>query len=102
MDALRMTDARTVVERYNSAWRAADLPALIDCLAEDVVFCATAWSGPAVIVRGREAVVAEWKDDLGDDPELSIGTMLRGIDVYTVADGLITVKDVYSKVVRAA
>ncbi|AGZ39100.1 hypothetical protein AFR_04055 [Actinoplanes friuliensis DSM 7358] len=88
---------------------------MTDCLAEDVVLCGSDGS----TVRGRVAVAAVFADQLGGDPDLVIepiavrgergfgyfsypvaedGSTLRGVDVYTVRDGLIVAKDVISKI----
>lgn len=110
--------ARDVVERFMTAWFAADLAAVMACVTDDIVFH-SAFPQPAVAYRGRAAVEPVFAAGLGDDPgttwsPLDVagdmvfarwraveddGTRVHGVDVYTVRDGLIAVKDVYTKLV---
>jgi ketosteroid isomerase-like protein len=105
---------RAVLDRFRVAWLAGDLPGVLACLTEDVVFRTS--DGTAHV--GRDEVGRAFGDELGADAELTIepivvddgrgfgfwhypaaadGTTLRGVDVYTVRDGLIAAKDVFSK-----
>ncbi|MEU8392980.1 nuclear transport factor 2 family protein [Micromonospora sp. NPDC048842] len=113
-----MSDAGVlVVERLNAAWHRGDLAAVSACLAEDVTYSPSAWDGPAVALRGRDAVCRAFADQLGPGPTLGAvrsagdrilcewswppaedGTVLRGVDLYLVQDGLIAAKDVFSKI----
>lgn len=107
-----------LIERFIAAWQRGDLDAVVACLAEDVVYSTSGRGGAAVNFHGRADVAAAFADQLGDDPDLVLGpvvavggralcdwwypaatngTTLRGVDVYTVANGLITLKDVYAK-----
>ncbi|TWG19972.1 SnoaL-like protein [Micromonospora taraxaci] len=113
-----MGDAGTrLVERFNDAWHRGDLTTVAACLAEDVLYSPSAWDGPARTLRGRDAVCRAFADQLGNGPTLGAvraagdrvlcewswpqaedGTVLRGVDLYLVRDGLIAAKDVFSKI----
>ncbi|MEW2428505.1 nuclear transport factor 2 family protein [Micromonospora sp. NPDC047644] len=113
-----MSDAgMVVVERFNAAWHRGDLAAVSACLAGDVSYSPSAWDGPAVTLRGRDAVCRAFADQLGPGPALEAvrsagdrvwcewswppaedGTVLRGVDLYLVRGGLIAAKDVFSKI----
>ena len=105
-------------DRFLAAWKRADLDGVVACLAEDVVYSTSGRTGQATTYRGRDEVAAAFADQLGDDPGLALGpivaadgralnewayplaesgTTLRGVDVYTIRDGLIAVKDVFGK-----
>ncbi|MEV6597313.1 nuclear transport factor 2 family protein [Actinoplanes sp. NPDC051346] len=112
-------DAQELIERFNAAWEAGDLTAVSACLADDVVYCPTAWDGPAAIVRGRAEVGKVFADQIGPGPGPVLGavfaagdrvvcewqwapaedgTILRGLDLYQVRDGKIVAKDVHGKI----
>ena len=110
-------DPRTVVDAFNAAWNAHDLPAALGCCTGDIVFESTdpapdgrrfagrdavagAWSPvfaqPAshftveeVIVAG-DRVVQRWRFDWGTGH-------VRGVDVLTLRDGLVAEKLSYVK-----
>jgi hypothetical protein len=103
-----------VVSRFRTAWLAGDLPGLLSCLTEDVVLR----TSDGTTHRGRDEVGRAVADDLGTGPALTIepivtggsrafgywhypaapdGTTLRGVDIYTLRNGLIAAKDVLSK-----
>ena len=104
-----------LLDEFLAAWNDRDLAGVVACLADDVTLCGS----DGITVRGREAVAAVFAEQLAGDPELTIeqiatrgnrgfgyfwyapaadGTMLRGVDVYTVRDGRIVAKDVLSKI----
>ena len=110
-----MSDTAAVLDRFLAAWPSRDLGRVVDCLAGDIVYSGS----DGTTVRGRQAVAAVFADQLDGDPGLLIepiavcgdrgfgyfsypaaddGTTLRGVDVYTVRDGLIAAKDVLSKI----
>jgi ketosteroid isomerase-like protein len=110
-----MSATAAVLDRFLAAWSRRDLAGVLDCLAADVVYS----SSDGSVVHGREAVGAVFAEQLDGDPDLTIepvavrgergfgyfsypaatdGTTLRGVDVYTVRDGLIVAKDVLSKI----
>ncbi len=112
-------DAVALIDRFVAAWLRGDLAAVTDCLAADVVYSDTGRKGVASTYRGRDEVAAAFADQLGDDPDLTLGaviatgdraycewvyagaadgTTLRGIDVYTLKAGKIAAKDVFAKV----
>ncbi|MET7374831.1 nuclear transport factor 2 family protein [Micromonospora arida] len=105
------------VERFNAAWHRGDLTEVAACLAEDVTYSPSGWDGPAVTLRGRDVVCRAFADHLGPGPTLGAvrsagdrvlcewswpaaedGTVLHGVDLYLVRDGLIAAKDVFSKI----
>ncbi|GAB2617937.1 hypothetical protein Aab01nite_31490 [Paractinoplanes abujensis] len=114
-----MTDARGLIERFNTAWELGDLATVSALLADDVTYCPNAWDGPAVAVRGRDEVSKVFAGQLGPGagpalgpiwsagdrvlcewrwPPADDGTVLRGLDVYRVREGRIAAKDVYGKI----
>ena len=109
-----MVDEDDVLSRFRTAWLSADLPGVLACLTEDVVLR----TSDGTAFAGRDEVGRAFGGDLGTDPELPIepigvgdgrsfgfchypvaadGTTLGCVDVYTVRDGLIATKDVFSK-----
>jgi hypothetical protein len=83
------------------------------------VYSDTGRTGVAATYCGRDEVAGAFADQLGEDPDLTLGaviaigdrafcewiyvgaadgTTLRGIDVYTLKDGKIAAKDVFGKV----
>ncbi len=109
------SDSAAVLDRFLAAWSRRDLEDLTDCLHPEIVYSGSDGS----TVRGRPAVTALFAEQLDGDPDLTIapiavrgdrgfgyfsyppatdGTTLRGVDVYTVRDGLIVAKDVLSKI----
>jgi hypothetical protein len=115
-DAARGVSAEAVVRRFNAAWGAHDLPAAVALLTEDCVFESTSPPDGERHV-GRVAIAAAWKA-IFDDPASSFtvedslaagphvvqrwrydwdGGHIRGIDVFTVRDGLVAAKLAYVK-----
>ena len=103
-----------VIDRFVAAWLRGDLAAVVDCLTDDIVYTNTR----ATTFRGRDEVAAAFADQVGDDPDLTLGpvlacgdrafsewtykpatdgTVLRGVDVYTLRAGRIAAKDVFAK-----
>ncbi len=110
-----MSDAEVVLDRFLAAWTRRDLPSVVDCLHPDVVYSAS----NGTVTTGRAAVATVFAQHIDSDPDLTLepiavrgdrgfgyfsypaapdGTTLRGVDVYTVRDGLIVAKDVLSKI----
>jgi hypothetical protein len=110
-----MSDAEVVLDRFLAAWSRHDLPGVVDCLHPDVVHSAS----DGTVTTGRAAVATVFAQQLDGDPDLTIepiavrgdrssgyfsypvapdGTIMRGVDVYTVRGGLIVAKDVLSKI----
>ena len=110
-----MSETAAILDRFLAAWHSRDLAGVAGCLADDIVYSGSDGS----TVQGRSAVAAVLAEQLDGDPELLIepiavrgdrgfgyfsypaaddGTTLRGVDVYTVRDGLIVAKDVLSKI----
>jgi ketosteroid isomerase-like protein len=108
--------AEAVVQRFNAVWGAHDLPAALALISEDCVFESTSPPDGERHV-GRVAIAAAWKA-IFDDPASHFtveesfaagphvvqpwrydwdGGHVRGIDVFTVRDGLITAKLAYVK-----
>jgi ketosteroid isomerase-like protein len=112
-----------VVERFVAAWLRGSLDEVVALLADDVVYTGSGGGGLTTAVRGRDAVAALFADQVGDDADLVLappvgcgdrvlhewsyppaedGSTLRGVDVYTLRDGLIAAKDVFSKRISGA
>ncbi len=109
--------AATVVSRFNDAWNAHDLDAVMALVAEDCVFEATTPAPDGSRYEGRAAVREAWAPVVGDarahvTVERTIGDRdhvvqqwcydwgaghVRGVDVIRVADGAITAKHSYVK-----
>ena len=108
--------AEEVVRRFNVAWGAHDLPAALALISEDCVFEST--SPPdGQRYTGREAISAAWRPIFADrasqftvEDSVSAGGHViqrwrydwdgghvRGIDVFTVQNGLVTGKAAYVK-----
>lgn len=115
-DTVHGVGAEAVVQRFNAAWGAHDLPAALALISEDCVFESTS---PPDGERhgGRAAIAAAWKA-IFDDPASRFtvedsfaagarvvqlwrydwdGGHIRGVDVFTVRDGLIAAKLAYVK-----
>jgi ketosteroid isomerase-like protein len=109
-----------VIDRFVAAWLRGDLSAVVDCLTDDIVYTTSGSQGRATTYRGRDEVAAAFADQIGDDPDLTLGpvffcgdrafsewtykpattdgALLRGIDVYTLREGRIAAKDVFGKI----
>ena len=109
-------DAEAVVDRFNAAWGAHDLPAAVALISDDCVFENTSPPDGERFV-GPEAISVAWKP-IFDDPASRFtveesftagahvvqqwrydweGGHVRGIDVFTVRDGKVTAKIAYVK-----
>ena len=95
-DRNRAADVGRAIERYNEAWNAHDLDAIVALHAPGMVF--ENW--PDLTFRGRRLyvrdgiVVSEWTATATDGE----GRRLEwdGVDLFPFEDGLIARKDVYS------
>lgn len=113
---------KAVVDRFVAAWQAGDVDAALALTGADCLYSMTTGDAPGLEFRGRDAVrtgfalgmqnepgtavvfsepfsaddrvVLEWRvERLGD------GTVIaRGVDLFTLRDGLIVVKDAHRKV----
>jgi uncharacterized protein (TIGR02246 family) len=114
--AADIADVEDVVNRFNAAWGAHDLAATLALITDDCVFESTA---PPDGERhtGRAAIEAAWKpifDDRASQFTVEesfaaaprvvqcwrydwAGGHVRGIDVFTVRDGLVAGKLAYVK-----
>lgn len=115
-DTAHGAGAEAVVQRFNAAWSTHDLPATLALISEDCVFESTSPPDGERHV-GRLAIAAAWKaifddkasrftveDSFAAGPQVFQrwrydwdGGHIRGIDVFTVRDGLITGKLAYVK-----
>jgi len=114
--------AGQVVEAFVQAWLRSDLEGVMACVTDDVVFSPSG-SGEVSTYHGRDAVRTIFVTSVGDDEEITLGdlvatgdvvlqpwwypaaadgTTLRGLDLYTLRDGKIAAKDVFSKRSRSA
>jgi len=109
-----------VIDRFVAAWLRGDLAAVLDCLTDDIVYTNTGSQGRATTWRGRDEVAAAFAEQVGPDLDLALGpviasgdrafsewsykpapdgSVLRGIDLYTLRAGRIAAKDVFAKIV---
>jgi ketosteroid isomerase-like protein len=109
-------EAEEVVSRFGVAWGAHDLPATLALITDDCVFESTAPPDGERHV-GRAAIAVAWKPIFDDkDSRFTVeetfvaaprvvqcwrydwdGGHVRGIDVFTVRDGLVAEKLAYVK-----
>ena len=114
-DENRSVDA--VVRRFNDAWNAHDLPAALSMISDDCVFESTSPAPDGVRSAGRDAIAAAWEPIFADhntrfttEESFATGTQfvqrwrydwrgghVRGVDLITVVDGLVTQKLSYVK-----
>ncbi len=115
-DPAESVAAVDVVRRFNAAWAAHDLAAALALTSEDCVFESTA-PPDGERCTGRDAIRAAWQP-IFDDPASAFtveetfaagsrvaqrwrydwpGGHVRGVDLFTVADGKITEKLAYVK-----
>ena len=106
-----------MVDEFVEAWLRGDLDVVMACVTDDVVFSPSG-SGEVATYRGREAVREIFATSVGDDQDITLGELvvmddvvigpwwyppgadgstLRGVDLYTLRDGKIAAKDVFSK-----
>jgi hypothetical protein len=109
-------DVQDVVDRFNAAWGAHDLAGALALISDDCVFESTTppdgerYVGPAAIAAAWKPIfddhasqftvedsfiagahlVARWRYDWD-------GGHVRGVDLFTVRDGLVTAKIAYVK-----
>jgi ketosteroid isomerase-like protein len=111
------TSAQEAVGRFNAAWGAHDLPAALAMITPDCVFESTSPAPDGARYAGPDAISAAWAPIFADQAagftaEESFaagdrvvvrwrydwdGGHVRGIDVFTVRDGLIAAKLAYVK-----
>jgi len=112
-----VASATEVVARFNTAWNAHDLTAALALTSEDCVFEATSPAPDGERCVGRSTLAAAWKPIFDDtasrftvEESFTAGARVvqrwrydwsgghvRGIDVFTVAGGLVTEKLAYVK-----
>jgi ketosteroid isomerase-like protein len=110
-------DALAVVEAFGVAWAAHDLDSAMSFVTDDCVFDATGPAPDGTRHVGRTAVRAAWQPIFDDtssrfEPEETVamgdsvvqrwryswaGGHVRGIDLFTVRDGLVSEKSSYVK-----
>jgi ketosteroid isomerase-like protein len=111
-------DAIDVVERFGEAWAAHDLEATLALVSDDVVFESTGPAPDGERHQGRDAVRRAWQA-IFDDPDATFTVEathcatadtvvqrwrydwgdghVRGVDLFTVRDGLVAEKLSYVK-----
>jgi hypothetical protein len=109
--------AATIVSRFNAAWNDHDLSAALALTSNDCVFESTSPAPDGERFAGRAAIRAAWKPIFGDErshftveDSFAAGPRVvqhwrydwgdghvRGVDVITVKDGLVTEKLSYVK-----
>ena len=110
-------DPLAVVERFNQAWNAHDLPATLALTTEDCVFEATAPAPDGARAEGRAELAAAWQAIFADTASRFTteevfaagdrvvarwrydwaGGHVRGVDLIRVRDGLVAEKLSYVK-----
>ena len=116
-------NAQQIVRAFNDALNARDLDGMMRCLSEDTVFENTTPPPDGTRYEGKAAVRAFWEQFFASAPETRIDVEeivgagdrcvmrwvyrwmdaagvsghIRGIDLYTVRDGLIAAKLSYVK-----
>jgi ketosteroid isomerase-like protein len=111
------SSALEVVTRFGDAWAAHDLEATMALVAPDCLFDATGPAPDGEACVGHEAIRAAWAPIFADtaatfEPEETFAAgdrvvqrwrydwgdgHVRGVDVFAVADGLVTEKRSYVK-----
>ena len=112
--------ARHVVDAFVEAWLTGELDGVMACVTDDVVYSPPG-SGEVATSRGRDAVREAFASSVGPDPDITLGELVvagdlvlgpwwypprddgstfRGLDLYTLRDGKIAAKDVFSKITR--
>ena len=110
-------ESLSVVERFNQAWNAHDLPAALALTTDDCIFEATAPAPDGARAQGRTELAAAWQPIFADTSSHFTteeafaagdrvvarwrydwaGGHIRGVDVLKVRDGLVTEKFAYVK-----
>lgn len=111
------TPARDVVDAFNAAWGAHDLPGALAMITSDCVFESTSPAPDGARYVGARAISAAWRPIFADQSAIFTaeesfaagdrvvvrwrydwdGGHVRGIDVFTVRDGLVAAKLAYVK-----
>ena len=106
-----------LIDRFNDAWNAHDLETALDLCAADAVFDSTGPAPDGTRHHGRDALRAAWEPVIRDrrshftfEDGFAAGDRfvqqwrydwgeghVRGVDVFTVRDGLIAEKRSYVK-----
>jgi ketosteroid isomerase-like protein len=115
--AMHNTDATAIVERFGAAWAAHDLDGALALVTDDCIFEATGPAPDGVRHVGKDAVGAAWAEIFADtasrfEPEETFtaddrvvqrwryswaGGHIRGVDLFSVRDGLVAEKLSYVK-----
>ena len=70
-------DVRTWLDAYVDAWRSYDPAAIADLFTEDATYAYHPWDEGEAVVRGRDAIVADWLEE--QDPPDSWEAQYRPI-----------------------
>jgi uncharacterized protein (TIGR02246 family) len=117
MTAATDQDVRDLVDRFNDTWNRHDLEAALALVSDDCVFDATGPAPDGTRVAGKDAIREAWAGIFADpnsrfSVEESVvagdrlvqlwryewdGGHVRGVDVISTANGLITAKLAYVK-----
>jgi ketosteroid isomerase-like protein len=116
MGSTEVASAADVVNRFNTAWGAHDLAATLALVSEDCVFESTSppdgqrYVGPAAISAAWQPIFADYASLFTVEDMFTAGARVvtrwrydwdgghvRGVDLFTVRDGLVTEKIAYVK-----
>jgi ketosteroid isomerase-like protein len=113
----RVESAEAVIGRFNAAWNDHDLDAALEMISDRCVLDSTSPAPDGQRFTGKAVIRAAWKP-IFDDPashfteeeSFTVGSRVvvrwrynwsgghvRGVDVFTVADGKVTEKLAYVK-----
>jgi uncharacterized protein (TIGR02246 family) len=110
-------DVEALVRRFNEAWKAHDLAAALSMISDDCIFESTSPAPDGIRSTGRDAIAEAWQPIFADQASrfttedlFTAGTRVvqrwrydwdgghvRGVDLITVRDGLVTQKLSYVK-----
>ncbi len=114
---LHAAQASGVVDRFNAAWTDHDLPAVLALITDDCAFESTSPAPDGQRFVGRAAISEAWRPIFDDaDSRFAVeeafavddrvvqrwrydwaGGHVRGVDLFTVRDGLVAAKLAYVK-----
>jgi ketosteroid isomerase-like protein len=116
MDEAEDISVADVVDRFNAAWGAHDLPATLALISDDCVFESTSppdgqrYVGPAAIGKAWQPIFDDHASRFTVEDSVTAGAHViqrwrydwdgghvRGVDLFTVRDGLVTEKIAYVK-----